>query len=75
MTDPDIAALAKGLTQNERNAILGIYSFSSPWEEDASEAKLHQIGIWKTYRIHSGETHWTPLGILVRDYLKENGDG
>jgi len=71
MTTPDIARIAEGLTKAERDAVLGVYSFSGPTEEDASEAKLYRLGLWKSYRIHSGETHWTPLGADVAAYLKE----
>jgi hypothetical protein len=70
-----IDRIIDGLSEAQRDAIRGVYSFASPWDEDEGERGLHQLGIWKTYRIHSGETHWTELGQRVRARLLERDGG
>lgn len=72
MTD-EAARVAAMLTPAECDAVQGIYSYSSPWEEEEGDAKLYQLGIWNP-RPKWGHSAITPLGLAVRAYLESRND-
>lgn len=82
MTNPDIAAIAAGLTKAQREAISasvgnglwndGRFTFSAPRTAaqelyDWLVEPAEANGLWACYRL-------TPLGLQVRAYLKEMED-
>jgi hypothetical protein len=71
MSAPDIAQIARGLTYKQAAAVRGVFAWSNPAEQDKGEAELYRLGIWKP-RPPYGQSALTPLGLAVRDYLKDN---
>lgn len=66
MKAEDIAA---SLSDAQKDAVLGIFSWPSPWEQDRGEAELYRLGIWGP---HGGRSK---LGNAVRSHLmKERGE-
>lgn len=63
MTSP--AEIARGLTEAQRDALLGVYSWSSPWEQEEGERELYRLGLWGP---HGGNS---PLAAAVRAELQK----
>ena len=78
MTRAEIEGVAKGLTGAQRAAIVNAYQQRKPaggqqfWTVDIT-GKPWPEGITQ-YRSTNTDT-LTPLGIAVRDFLREGGDG
>jgi hypothetical protein len=61
--------IADSLTPQQRDAICGYYSWTSPMDEEQGEATLYRLGLWNVkpkYR----EGIITPLGIQVRAIIR-----
>jgi len=73
MTQDEIAAIAKGLTATQRDALCGIFSSKTPWEQEWTETVLYSSHLWKQGLPKRGESILTPLGMQVRAYLLRKG--
>lgn len=69
----EIERIARSLTKAQRDALCGLFSYSSYIEQDEGEVGLHRLGLWRFYPKH-GESCITEKGHRVREYL-ENNDG
>ena len=58
-----------GLSEAQRDALLGKDSWASPWDEEEGEAELYRLGLWNP-RPKYRENVITPLGLAVRQALK-----
>jgi hypothetical protein len=67
-TTPDIEAIVAKLTKAQRDAVMGIYSFASPMEEEDGEETLIVNGLWN--ELYGGKQRITPLGLLVKAHLQ-----
>jgi len=38
--------IARSLTEAQKDALFGKYSWSSPWEQEEGERELYRLGIW-----------------------------
>lgn len=65
MTNPDIAKIAKGLTKAQREALAGRIVHISRRDPLVSKGILTP----------DGGRNWTPLGLAVRNHLKEQSNG
>lgn len=66
MKAEDIAA---SLSEAQRDALFGKFSWPLPWEQERGEAELYRLGIWGP---HGGRS---VLAEAVRSHLlKERGD-
>ena len=72
MTD-EAARVAAMLTPAECDAVRGIYSYSSPWEEEEGDVKLYQLGIWNP-RPKWGKSPMTDFGHSVRAHLETRNE-
>lgn len=70
--DPDIAAVAKGLSEAQRATVLDGRRCVRSYKP---AQKLVELGIWDgdgdEYAIYPS---WTPLGLAVRAYLENEGE-
>ena len=64
-------AIAAGLSKAHKDALLGRWSWASPFEADLGENDFYRLGLWRTDYIKSGESILTPLGLAVRAVLAE----
>jgi hypothetical protein len=62
--------ICAGLSAGQKDALRGIYSWSSPCDEDEGEAGLYRLGLWNP-RPKYNEIAITPLGIAVRNMLEK----
>lgn len=60
--------IAEGLSEAQRDAVCGKYSWQSPVDEWAGEGELYRLGLWNP-RPKYGEQVITPLGLEVRNHL------
>lgn len=65
MTTPDVAELARGLTEAQRDALMGKFSWRDPIEQEQGEAQLYRLGLWGP---HGGRSD---LAIALRAYLSQ----
>jgi len=65
MTHPDVLKLARGLDVAERSAMMGRIVHMSGRTRDRLTAK----GVLTP----RGGNNWTPLGLAVRDHLRQQG--
>lgn len=76
-SDPDIAAVAGGLTEVQRRALLDVRELSGPsgdcYVSDQSAFDALYYDAAATLCTPGGRI--LPLGLAVRDYLKEQSDG
>ncbi len=72
MTQPhtqNVAEIAAGLSDAQKDALFGRYSWSSPWDQETGEAELYRLGIWGP---HGGRSE---RARAVRAYLLSQSDG
>lgn len=78
----DIAKIAAGLTKPQLRIVLA--AFKPEWPAYVRETREHPVknalarkGICEFYHVIAGRGDWrlTPLGLAVRDYLREQNDG
>jgi hypothetical protein len=60
--------VARGLSEAQKDALLGKFSWSTPMDQEDGEAELYHLGIWGP---HGGRS---PLGLEVRSILKGERD-
>ena len=65
MTDQERARIvAEGLSEAQRDALFGRFSWRDPIEQECGEAELYRLGLWGP---HGGRSD---LAIAVRAYLQ-----
>ena len=73
MPTDDIKSIAEGLSEAQRDALRGKFSFRSIVEQEQGEAGLRLLGLWNYPPLDRKAVH-TSLGLSVRAYLeKHNG--
>lgn len=66
----DAAEIAAGLTEAQKDALFGKFSWRDPFEQEEGEAELYRLGLWGP---HGGRSD---LAVAVRDHLaKDNAHG
>jgi hypothetical protein len=65
----DVERIAAGLRAAERDALAGLYSWSSPQDEEDGEIALVEAGLWNELYGCRG-SRLTPLGLRVIRYMK-----
>lgn len=67
MTSP--ADIARALSEAERDALCGKFSFRSIVEQERGEDRLRELGLWKCGPFKRGDSTRTPLGDRVRQIV------
>lgn len=67
----DVAEIAGRLSEAQREAVRGIFAWSSFPEQLEGESKLYELGIWNPKPKYGDQTI-TPLGLAVRAYLENS---
>ena len=70
MTTP--ADIARALSEAQRDALCGKFSFASIVDQEIGEAGLYEMGLWKRGRIRRGESIRTHLGDNVRQLIQRH---
>lgn len=70
MTHP--ADIARALSEAQRDALCGKFSFASIVDQEIGEAGLYEMGLWKRGRIRRGESIRTHLGDNVRQLIQRH---
>lgn len=60
------------LSMSERDAVLRRFTFRDVVEQELGEAKLYDLGIWKSGYIKHGESILTPFGTEVASALRKS---
>ena len=66
----DVDTIVNGLTQAQRDAMCGRFSWKSQMEEHEGEAELYRLGLWNP-EPKRNESILTPLGSKVRHIIKK----
>lgn len=68
-TAEQVAAIAKGLTKAQREAVCGRWGWQSPWAAEDGESELERLGLWNPRPVRLRLAVLTPLGLAVRAHI------
>lgn len=68
-----IDEIIAGMTEAQRDAMRGVFSWSTDLAQEIGEEGLIKLGLWASYG-RNGKQHLTPLGEAVRARLEEQSN-